>query len=333
MPGGYCQSIYGVYDNEGKEIPYGYGYGNIEQPLKTKIIYHKMSQATDCPDGIASAWVCHKAYPDADIEGCWYNYEQLPSVEGYDQVVIVDFSFPAKVLETWADSIKVVIIDHHKTAMADLSQLSDRILQKFDMGECGATLAWKHFFPHEPMPSFLRYVRDRDLWNFELAYSEEIHEAVASLRYQSMDAIRKDWHVFAVFDMLEPMSETQIQAVFAPWGYQLLKPKRERIAQLAELAQPQELQRHQILTVEVPEKEGRLISDLCSYLYKNNPQYAFIVAYIIKETGIELSFRSDKNGSNFDVSAIAKFLGGGGHHNASGASVTTLPWTKQELAI
>jgi hypothetical protein len=301
--------------------------------MKTKIIYHKMSATTDCPDGIASAWTCRKIYPDADIEGCWYNYEKLPGVEGYEQIIIVDFSFSAAVLEKWAESAKVIVIDHHKTAMADLSVLSDRVLQRFDMGECGATLAWKHFFPDSPMPSFLRYVRDRDLWNFELLYSEEIHEAIASLRYQAMEEIRKDWHVFAVFDMLEPMSEVQIQAVFAPWGYQLLKPKRERIAELATTAQPQELQGHQILAVEVPEKEGRLISDLCSYLYKNNPDYAFIVAYIIKESSIDLSFRSDKNGSNFDVSAVAKSLQGGGHHNAAGAAVKGLPWITKEVSV
>lgn len=176
------------------------------------------------------------------------------------------------------------------------------------------------------MPIFLTYVRDRDLWNFDLLYSEEIHEAIATLKYQSTPDIDKQSHVFAIFDMLEPMSVEQLQAVFAPWGYQLLKPKRERIAELAQAATPQVLDNHSILTVEVPEREARLISDLCSYLYKNNPEYAFVVAYYRSESGINLSFRSDKKGSDFDVSVIASQLGGGGHKNASGALVQSFPW-------
>jgi hypothetical protein len=298
---------------------------NERENAMTKIIYHQTKPGTDCPDGIASAWVCHKAFLDADIEGCVHQGE-LPDVSGYDRLVIVDFSFSAQILEEWAKTKKVIVIDHHKTAMNDLSQLSDHVLQKFDMGECGATLAWKYFFPNEPIPSFLSYVKDRDLWNFDLPFSEEIHEAIASLKYQAYADIDKQKRTFAIFDMIADMSAEQLQTVFAPWGYQLLKPKRERIAELAVSASQQLLDGHKIIVVEVPEKEGRLISDLCSYLYRNNPESAFVVAYYYSESDINLSFRSDKKGSNFDVSAIAKSLGGGGHHNAAGALVQVLPW-------
>lgn len=202
--------------------------------MKAKIIYHQTSPKTDCPDGIASAWVAYKAHPNADIEGCSYAYEKLPEVEGYNLIIIVDFSFSKEVLETWANKAEVIVIDHHKTAMADLSTLSERILKKFDMDECGATLAWKTFFPNQEMPAFLEYVRDRDLWNFELEDSEELHEAIASLRYQSMPGVDKLVHVFEIFNMLEKMSAIELKMVFAPWGYQLLKPKRERIVELAQ---------------------------------------------------------------------------------------------------
>ena len=293
--------------------------------LPTKIIYHQVKPGSDCPDGIVACWSAKKAFPDADIEGCVYQ-GKLPNIEGYDRLVIVDFSFPAPMLEKWGDLAEVIVIDHHKTALADLSGLSNRVLQKFDMDECGATLTWKYFFPNQPIPAFLNYVKDRDLWNFDLPFSEEMHEAIASLKYQSMPEIDKQSHVFAIFDMLELMSAEKLQAVFAPWGYQLLKPKRDRIAELSELAESRHLNSNYIAIVEVPEKDARLISDLCSYLYRKYPKYAFVVAYYYSESGISLSFRSDKKGSNFDVSAIAKELGGGGYWNAAGALVQSLPW-------
>ena len=294
--------------------------------MKTKVLYHQVKPGTDCPDGIASAWVVSTAITCHEITGCVYQSEP-PSVEGCDRIIIVDFSFPAAILEKWAANAEVIIIDHHKTALNDLAGLSDRVLQEFDLNECGATLAWKHFFPNEPIPVFLKYVKDRDLWDFDLLYSEEIHEAVSNLKYQSgtFDRIER---TFAIFDMLEPLSEFSLQMILAPIGEKLLAPKRNRIKELAETAQIKTLQGYEILTCEISEAESRLISDLCSYLYKNNPQYPFVVAWYEGITGINLSFRSDKKGSNFDVSAIAQNLGGGGLQNAAGAIVPHIfPWS------
>ena len=304
--------------------------------MKTKIIYHKATKTSDCPDGITAAWIAAKAYSidygTDSIEGWTYGEIAeglLPNVADYDCIVIVDFAFSKQVLEQWAQEgkVKIVVIDHHKTAMHDLSKLSDYVTAKFDIHECGATLAWKTLFPIYKMPDFLNYVRDRDLWKFDLPYSEEINEAIAALRFQSAPDINKIDHVFSVFEMLYSMTQEQLIRVFAPWGYQLLKPKRERIAELAKLAKPIVYNGDNILVVEVAEeKDGRLISDLCSYLYKNNPEFAYICAYTQKDGQINLSFRSNQKGTNYDVSSVAKALNGGGHHNAAGATVNQLPW-------
>lgn len=177
------------------------------------------------------------------------------------------------------------------------------------------------------MPAFLSYVRDRDLWNFDLDYSEEIHEAISSLKYQSGSFDKRE-RAFTVFDMLANLTDVQLQTVFSPVGEKLLEPKRRRIKEIAALAKPATFEENKILVVEVPEAEARLISDLCSYLYKNNLDYPYVIAYYEASTGLNLSFRSNKNGSNFDVSEVAKKLGGGGHWNAAGAVVNhQFPWT------
>ena len=284
--------------------------------MKTLIIYHQIKPGVDCPDGIASAWVVKQMHPDAELLGWHYGATGLPDVHEYDNIFVVDFSFKASVLESWRKQKKdLIVIDHHKTAMADLSGFSDAI---FDMNECGATLTWKTLFPNKPMTAWLEYVKDRDLWNFALEQSKEIHEA-ASFMGRKLRQI--DW--YCSLD-----AEKLVQAL-APLGTELLRPKRERIKQLAATAKPGTVLGNSALMVSVPPKDARLISDLCSQLYVENPDYDLICTLtpddaILNRTN--LSFRSDKNGGNFDVSAVAKQLNGGGHHNAAGG------WIEGDLA-
>lgn len=294
--------------------------------MKTLIIYHAIKPGIDCSDGIAAAFVAKRKYPDADLLGHSYG-EDVPDVSKCDELIIVDYSFSRDVLEGWRSQGKIItIIDHHKTALNDLSGFSGAI---FDMKESGATLAWKTFFPNEEVPAWLQYVKDRDLWDFELPYSEEIHEAVSA-----------NGRSLAQIEEYCKLSQKQLIGLFADNGARLLAPKRARIAELAQSAEiipvlassvfvdssGKRIERtgKAIATV-IPEAEGRLISDLASFLYKQYPEVDFAVVatkYLVKEpNGWGLSFRSDKNGNNFDVSAIARAFGGGGHHNAAGGFI------------
>lgn len=291
--------------------------------MKTTIIYHQVKEGVDCPDGLAAAWVAAKYLPKAQLIGWTYQANDVPIVEVGDKLIIVDFSFPASVMESWASSsVDVVVIDHHKTAMENLQGLSDRILARFDMNECGATLTWKTFFPDQPMPAFLEYVRDRDLWNHVLPMTEEIHEATSALRRS-----------FALFDVLEQMNREELIKFLAPLGGKLLKPKRDKIKAIAKRYDWRNLKVPR--TIEAPDgdiswadeyqiplvvlakdgSEDRLTSDVGSYLYKSLPKALFVAC--ITSDG-SWSLRSDKHGNNTDVGAIAKALGGGGHHNAAG---------------
>jgi oligoribonuclease NrnB/cAMP/cGMP phosphodiesterase (DHH superfamily) len=281
--------------------------------MKTIIIYHRINPTTDCPDGFAASWVAAKVYPDAEIIGCCYG--DTPSFSN-SRLVIVDFSFPASQLEKYADDgCQVIVIDHHKTAMNDLSNLSSRILAKFDMNECGATLTWKHFFPNEVVPAFLNYVKDRDLWNFDLPYSEEIHECVSSLRKS-----------YTLYDVLEPLTQNELIKLLVHTGVKLLQPKRNRIKEIATTAKWRKVFDYEVLVVEIPYEDSRLVSDVCSYIYNTNPTTLFVVAIVKHKDEYLISFRSNKKTHNFDVSVLAKQLGGGGHRNAAGCKVTNLNW-------
>jgi oligoribonuclease NrnB/cAMP/cGMP phosphodiesterase (DHH superfamily) len=298
--------------------------------MKTYIIYHQVKPGIDCPDGIAAAWVAKQLYPESEIKGWTYQSESLPAVNSGDRLIVVDFSFPADVIEQWIrDGVKAEVIDHHKTAEEALNRFYVEDFQDalnaeahdewnvvFDMKECGATLTWKYFFPGKPMPVFLEYVRDRDLWNFDLDGTEEVHEAMARIG-----------RTFDLFDELAQMNREQLLACLKPIGRVLLKPKRQAIARAVSRIQWGEVAGYPTIAHVILNQDGsedRLVSDICSKLYKAFPESLFVACLTSDKTW---SLRSNAKGNNTDVGAIAAFLGGGGHRNAAGFA----PNKKQEV--
>jgi oligoribonuclease NrnB/cAMP/cGMP phosphodiesterase (DHH superfamily) len=273
--------------------------------------------------------VAIKAFPDAKIIGRAYTDDRpLPEFQKGDRIIIVDFSFPAARMEAWAaQSIVVMVIDHHKTALENLSGLSDRVIQHFDMNECGATLAWKTLFPEKPMPAFLEFVRSRDLWLDCDLFSDPIpetvvvHEAIAQAR-QEMNPMED---VFDLYQSLSQMSRSTLLGWANTVGLPKLQKKRERVKAIANRYgwdwvvkwswRKFRFEAFRFLPVVVLRQgEERYTSDVCSYINKNlKPS----LCACITSDG-QWSLRSDRNGSNVDVGAIAKALGGGGHRNAAG---------------
>src|SRR5262245_40770836 len=153
-----------------------------------KVIYHK-----NCFDGMAAAWVVSRALKDFGdsservefipasyndnklMEALMFDAQDNPS---RDEHIIVDFSFPRDFMESLAAIAKdILVLDHHKTAKEACKGLPFCI---FDMNESGASLAWKYYYPHEPLPLLVRYIKDRDLWLFKENRSEDLNSFIQS---------------------------------------------------------------------------------------------------------------------------------------------------------
>jgi hypothetical protein len=101
----------------------------------------------------------------------------------------LDFCYKRDVLfRMVGDARHLVVLDHHKTAEADLAGFEDDCTENdvpfptivFDMEKSGARLAWEHFYPSKPAPWLVGYVEDRDLWRWALPYSKEISAYLAT---------------------------------------------------------------------------------------------------------------------------------------------------------
>src|SRR5262245_66264900 len=74
-----------------------------------------------CPDGFAAAWIMQRKWPDVVAVGTTYG-EPVPNVEmSGKNLLIADFSYNPQILSQLAGRASaIVVLDHHKTADADL---------------------------------------------------------------------------------------------------------------------------------------------------------------------------------------------------------------------
>ncbi|NRA39805.1 MAG: hypothetical protein HRU15_16810, partial [Planctomycetes bacterium] len=141
----------------------------MNDTLPPLCLFHK-----HCLDGRASAAVVKHFDPQCVCVAQQYGAKR-PSLLGR-HVYIVDFGFPLKEMQKIEkEAYKVTWIDHHVT-----HQETQRALGwgHFDLQESGASLCWKVLFPDTEMPQIIQYIRDRDLWLWEMPHSREINAAL-----------------------------------------------------------------------------------------------------------------------------------------------------------
>lgn len=296
---------------------------------KLLCIYHG-----HCDDGFAAAWCVREALGEKLVEFYAGQYQRVPPDVTGRHVLLVDFSYKRHVLlEMAAKARSIVILDHHKTAQEDLagfqepapySEWSDGTLKSvkdgnppiaalFDMNRSGAGLAWDFFFPDVSRPQFIDYVEDRDLWRKSLPRGDEF---TIALRSYPQD--------FAVWDQLVGqvtglMNEGDAIQRF----YRLRVEELKRSAYLAD--------------IRLPGTDGPAPSDIgivVTCAIANAPYFAAseVAGELCEMSGAEFGACYFEVGpgrwayslrarGDFDVSAIAKQFGGGGHKAASGFTV------------
>ena len=278
---------------------------NKEVPMKPDLcIYH----GGECLDGFAAAWVVWRKF-GADVQFYPGIYgKPAPDVTGLN-VAIVDFSYKRpEMIALCKNAQRVLVLDHHKTAQAELNGVEDECLNTkivFDMNHCGSVLAWRHFFPDERMPLFLSYIQDRDLWLKEMPGIEEFTSA---LRSYPMD--------FGVWNEIITASmradrERRPEPLISE-GVAIQRYFRTLVESTKNHAHPREIAGYMVPVVNA---SLFLASEVCGELAEGN-FFAAMYAETATDTIWSLRSRGD-----FDVSEVAKKYGGGGHKNAAGFTV------------
>lgn len=274
----------------------------IQPTDPTKIcLYHK-----NCWDGICSAWVVSKRFPKDvfyqplnygdDWRGIIFPLLNKP-VGIRPDIIMVDFSLKRDELDELSKFTSLLVLDHHKTAEAELKGAKYAI---FDMNESGASLAWKYFFPNQQIPTLVAYIKDRDLWQFKLPDSEIINSYIQS------------------YPMTIENYEQLFQELLEPEGINNAFIGGSAINRYKQTAVEAMCQNAMLNNDGIPVANASvLFSEVGSELCKQYPEAKYSMYYFDRLTdGIrQWGLRSI---GDYDVSEVAKLHGGGGHKNAAG---------------
>lgn len=264
--------------------------------MTTHVIYHD-----HCYDGFTAAWAAYLALgKDATYIPAKYG-DAPPALPEAARVVITDFSYPRAVLESLRQRVaSLAILDHHKTAQADLEGFPGAT---FDMDHSGAYLAWRYFHPDTEVPLLVQYIEDRDLWRFKLPHSREISAYIQSWDYS-----------FDVWDDFNTKIDTSRAGYFGAVveGKAILRAKEQMVKQMAHNVTFQDWD-----GLRVPVANAACyFSEVGEQLCIDHPDAKFSAYYFDRRDGKRQWGLRSRNG--FDVSAVAKKRGGGGHPGAAG---------------
>lgn len=263
---------------------------------KPLCIYHG-----NCADGFGAAWV-FKRFADREFDfhaGVYQN--DPPDIAGRD-VYLVDFSYKRPVVEKMLEqATRLVLIDHHKTAIDDLAPLinTGAIESLVDIERSGAMLAWQWFNGNFAPPDLLLHIEDRDLWRFRLPGTREIQANLFSYPYD-----------FTIWDELMECPVSELVAE----GKAIERKHFKDVHELTKVTTRRfNIGGHNVPIANLP---YTLTSDAGHLLAQGE---AFAGCYWDTPDGRVFSLRSTESG--LDVSEIAKQYGGGGHRNAAGFRV------------
>jgi len=289
---------------------------NAVSPANNAIIFYH----ANCVDGFAAAHVIerHILRDLAQVPilvpvqyGQVETPEQFDALYGYmlqyEEAIIVDFSFPPAVMDHIAKTAqKTYWLDHHKTAFEemkfDINKRYDlwagsNFYLVLDNSKCGAMLAWE--FVHgvgAEAPDFIKVVDDYDRWVFQYPQTKD---AQMYIRSHNMDRLAFDSLMLMSMDEM-----AQAGGMMRQYYNQQLENHKKRTPMRVNFAWTEGLALN---------ADASFSSELGHYLAEQSGTFGAV--YQIDGEKVKFSLRSC---GNFDVSAIARFYGGGGHKNAAG---------------
>lgn len=289
------------------------------------VLYHGW-----CPDGYGSAFViwyyyCNKfginRASNIKYYGCTYDTNEFTqnTLNQYTNknIIICDFSFDyKKTLQILQVCKSLMIVDHHATAEKNLVELPN-IYKKISMNKSGVGLVWELFYPNKPLPRFMEYLQDHDLWTGKYEETAYFNAFLDSQQFK--------FDVWGKFMNEEYLSEC-LNTGRLYNEYKLINVGR--------IAKQCKYLIHEI------DDEYYLVgycntsifkSEVGNTVFKYYPflDFACVWNYDSYHNTGYISLRSIDTKTN--VSNIAEKMGGGGHRNASGVTINNfngvLPFT------
>jgi hypothetical protein len=284
-----------------------------------RVITHK-----NCQDGAFAAALCRLHWPDAEYIYCQYGEQQLALTPG-PATLFVDFSPHPDNADAWREH-KPFIMDHHKSAEWLVASFPHSIYSPADSGaqillnelrsSCIPFSVTLLIPQQKALAYIIELVSIRDTWqkgNENWGEACELWEAAALFDYESKDFLD---------------DVTKFIVNFPEYGRNKIAARQAEFAESLIQAEPM------TLTCEGSDAIGLVtyaavdISNFAEYARSHGVE--LVVGVRPRQTGGRLRWAvSFRGAGKFDCAEIAKFCGGGGHHDAAGA---ILSWSNPPTA-
>jgi hypothetical protein len=201
-----------------------------------------------------------------------------------------------------AQAKEVIWLDHHASQIPVHRQLGWGTL---DVTECGSSLTWKTLFPQLPPPPVIDYIKDKDLWLWQLPNSRAIAAGLT-----------------ATFpgDKFQGILEVDLSAM-ERLGRPLLIATAERVAKAITngvvIEAPYGLIGKRALMVPCNQDQNEIGDHICLPVAEGGLGYDLAILVYRKGKGRWVHSLRSSDKSSVSCSAIADARNGGGHRNSA----------------
>ena len=296
----------------------------MKKQIKRLGIYHSKDT-----DGHFSGAVLKYKYPDIELRG-WDYRDEVPSfesMEGYDEIILIDITFPFDILQELGAKTKLTVIDHHVSfkkqvdnhlqighdvVTDDLKYITFEYIYDDKLSAC--ELGFKHYFGY--IPPIVELVGKYDTWRAN--GTNEWEETVLPMKYYLYGKVNKPEDVKNYwFDSVEELYHEDIIDDMLEIGKSIMEYERKMDeSKTNSYAFERDVYGLRALCINT-----NFMSSETMMTKFDSSKHDIMIGFAYNGNNWGVSLRSI--GDKVDVSQIAKERGGGGHSQSAGFQAST----------
>ena len=295
----------------------------MKKQIKRLGVYHSKDT-----DGHFSGAVLKYKYPDIELRG-WDYKDEVPSFEsmnGYDEIILIDITFPFDVLQELGTKTKLTVIDHHVSfkkqvdnhlqighdvVTDDLKYITFEYIYDDKLSAC--ELGFKHYFGY--VPPIVELVGKYDTWRAN--GTDEWDKHVLPVKYFLYGKVNKPEDIDSKWFIMDELLNALALADMFDIGKSIMEYERKMDeSKTNSYAFEREVYGLRALCINT-----NFMSSETMMTKFDSSKHDIMIGFAYNGNNWGVSLRSV--GDKVDVSQIAKERGGGGHSQSAGFQAST----------